>query len=306
MTTTKKGRPAAQAAAPKEAQFNEAAYQADASAATALAVARLEADTNARAVATQVGYLLPADSTDPELIARDIQANMRRSVEACLEVGRGLTVLKAACAHGEFLDRLELIGVDRTVAKRFMQAAVKFSNGATSHHLLQAAGTQSKLFELLTLDDEQIEELGANGATGDLSVDDVAAMTTKELRAAVRELRHDKQALEELGAAKNTTIDKLRAAQKKLNKLPPNEALALLQREATGAMNETLGCIEGHLRQALVQLGHEEGDHTVFMAGLVCQPLAALRALLEEFQLPDVSTAAQAEAAAAAATWAKG
>ncbi len=65
-------------------------------------VARLgnEQEASVRAIAIQLGYQLPADCTDPDLIQRDIAANMRRSVEACLEVGRGLQVLKAACPTG--------------------------------------------------------------------------------------------------------------------------------------------------------------------------------------------------------------
>lgn len=41
-----------------------------------------EHDSQVRAVAAQLGYQLPADCTDPDLIQRDIAANMRRSVEA--------------------------------------------------------------------------------------------------------------------------------------------------------------------------------------------------------------------------------
>lgn len=86
-------------------------------------------------------YLLDEPAcADPDLIQRDISANMRRSVEACLEVGRGLAVLKQACEHGQFMAQLDVLGIDHSVAKRFMQAAVKFSNGATSHHLISAIG----------------------------------------------------------------------------------------------------------------------------------------------------------------------
>ncbi|MDF5958418.1 hypothetical protein P4052_04220, partial [Pseudomonas aeruginosa] len=87
-----------------------------------------EHDNQVRAVAAQLGYQLPADCTDPDLIQRDGAANMRRSVEACLEVGRGLQVLKKACGHGEFADRLEVRGIDRHVAARFMQSAAPFAS----------------------------------------------------------------------------------------------------------------------------------------------------------------------------------
>ena len=144
--------------------------------------------SHVRAVALQIGYLLPADATDPDLIQRDIAANMRRSVEACLEVGRGLAVLKSACAHGEFISRIDVLGIDTRVAQRFMATAKKFSNAALTP-LLKAAGNQTKLFEMLVLDDEQIEELELTGQTGELSLDDVATMSVKELRGALRELR---------------------------------------------------------------------------------------------------------------------
>ena len=156
----------------------------------ALALAASQQESAVRAVAQQLGYQLPADCTDPDLIQRDIAANMRRSVEACLQVGMGLTVLKSACQHGEFIARLDVLGIEVTVAQRFMHAARKFSNAATSR-LLGAAGNQSKLLEMLVLDDEQIEELELTGQTGELSLDDVATMSVKELRAALRQAKQD-------------------------------------------------------------------------------------------------------------------
>ena len=143
-------------------------------------------NTRVIAVARQMGYQLPADCVDPDLIQRDIAANMRRSVEACLEVGRGLLALKEACGRSEFTARLDILGLDKTVASRFMQAAAKFSKVASTQ-LLKAAGNQTKLFEMLVLDDEQIEELELTGQTGELKLDDVATMSVKELRAALRE-----------------------------------------------------------------------------------------------------------------------
>ncbi|WP_253195812.1 hypothetical protein [Burkholderia cenocepacia] len=99
-------------------------------AANQLAVLDQERDSTVRAVATQLGYQLPADCTDPDLIQRDIAANMRRSVEACLEVGRGLRVLKEACEHGQFGARLDVLGIEPRVAQRFMASATKFSKAA--------------------------------------------------------------------------------------------------------------------------------------------------------------------------------
>lgn len=172
-------------------KLNETALAVLDASASDLAMARAQQDSAVRAVALQLGYQLPADCTDPDLIQRDISANMRRSVEACLEVGKGLAVLKTACGHGNFMARLEVLGIDVYVASRFIQSAKKFSNLRSTANLAQAIGSQTKLFEMLVLDDEQIEELELTGQTGELSLDDVATMSVKELRAALRQAKQD-------------------------------------------------------------------------------------------------------------------
>lgn len=249
-----------------------------------------------RAVASQVGYQLPADCTDPDIIQRDIAANMRRSVEACLEVGRGLAVLKQACEHGQFMARLDVLGIETRVAQRFILSAVKFSNAATSPHLTKAIGTQSKLFEMLVLDDEQIEELELTGQTGELKLDDIASMSVKELRAALREARKDEAANAEVMAEKNRLLDIERAKSKRMATIPPDEALGALRKEITAVANDARGAIVGQLRAGLVALQnhHEEradGDSVLWAAGVLGQLTKDLATLRDEFGIPDVSAA---------------
>lgn len=181
---------------------------ADMRALDAVAVANQQQHNAARIVASQLGYQLPADCVDPDLIQRDIAANMRRSIEACLEVGKGLLVLKEACQHGAFMARLDVLGIEPSVARRFMQAAAKFSKRAAPH-VLAAAGNQSKLFELLLLDDEQIEELELTGQTNGLTIDDIGKMGFRELRKECRGLRDKVHALERLNDDKNKKIDEI-------------------------------------------------------------------------------------------------
>lgn len=252
-----------------------------------------------RAVALQVGYQLPADCTDPDLIQRDISANMRRSVEACLEVGRGLVVLKEACGHGNFTARLDVLGIVPRVAQRFMAAAAKFSN-ATSKSLLAAAGNQTKLFELLVLDDDQIEELSLTGQTGNLKIDAVATMSVSELKVALRESIAECEAKDDLLAEKNKTIDAERAKSRRVQAAPPDEALDQLRKEVTAIANDARGAIVGQLRAGMQALqNHHDtagaGDSIIWMAGIVGQLTADLTALRDEFGIPDVSAAAVPE-----------
>lgn len=258
--------------------------------------------TRVRAVAASMGYQLPADCTDPDLIQRDIAANMRRSVEACLQVGMGLRVLKETCQHGQFVARLDVLGMEYTVATRFMQAATRFPKVATSQ-LLKATNSQSKLFEMLVLDDEQVQELELTGQTGELKLDDVATMSVKELRAKLREARAEKQAVEKVLQTKNQQIDKLQLVQV----LPPDELYQEVKKKASAVSNDALGAVRGGVRQALIAVKDAPGEgpsKTVFMAALVGQLQAEINALREEFNLPDVSTAADQELAAEVAQWA--
>ena len=260
----------------------------------ALVEAQLQHNAAVRAVALRVGYQLPADAADPDLIQRDIAANMRRSVEACLEVGRGLIVLKEACQHGEFMARIEVLNLDHSVCKRFMQAAAKFSNGATSHHLTKAIGNQSKLFEMLVLDDEQIEELELTGQTGELKLDDVATMSVKELRKKLRELKAEVEAAEERIAVRGQQRDEAEEQARGFKKLLPDGKVDALMAEATKQMNDALAAINGKFRQALLALeALDQGeagikDYRPMAAGLVGQLQQSITTIRDEFLLVDI------------------
>jgi len=265
--------------------------------ATQQQVATLTAEHEAkvRAEAAKMGYQLPADSTDPDLIERDIVANMRRSVEACLEVGRGLQVLKIACGHGNFIERLEARNIDRHVAKRFITAAMKFSSLPSSSALTKAIGSQSKLMEMLVLDDEEIEELELTGQTGELSLDDVATMSVKELRKALRESRETLSAKERVMAditAKNNQLATELAKKPKVIVVQPVEEAKQLRQEVVATAYEVEGTLQGTLRKAfadLEQLAQQTGeDHRGFTAALVRNLEVTLMAIRSEFHLPEL------------------
>lgn len=252
-------------------------------------------EAQVRAVAAQLGYQLPADCTDPDLIQRDIAANMRRSVEACLEVGRGLQVLKQACPHGEFVERLDVLGLDRKVAVKFMTSAARFASLGSDSALTRALGNQSKLFEMLVLDDEEIQDLELTGQTGELSLDDVATMSVKELRKALREAREDKKALAQVNADKNAKIDELAAALAKKPKVivvQPVEEAKQLRQEVVATAYEVESTLQGTLRKAfadLEQLAQQTGeDHRSFTAALVRNLEVTLMAIRSEFHLPEL------------------
>ncbi|TAG43995.1 MAG: hypothetical protein EAZ30_17665 [Betaproteobacteria bacterium] len=268
---------------------------------TAMAVVDFEGQENLIALAQQFGY---KDALSVGALEDGIRFYQQRTAEACMELGKRLVLLKEATQHGEFKSRLDLLGIEDRMARRFMAAAVKFSKRATLP-VLNAANSQSKLLELLVLDDSELAELSDGGTVRGLTVDDVDRMGVRELRANLREARADKVADDKLLAKKSAEIDKL---SRRIAKAAPDEVLLELQKEATTLMNDALGCIRGQLRQAFIALTNHEGgsaDHSSFMAGLLGQVQADVTALRTEFDLADVSNARDQELLAEQAQWAK-
>jgi hypothetical protein len=285
------------APASKEPAISESAITENMDAANQLATLVIEANDAAHAMAAQIGY---QGAITVGALEDEIRFYQRRTVEAILETGKRLLVLKELTPHGEFSQRVEMLGFHIKTAQRFMQAAVKTSKSDKLSFLSTQVRSASAFLELVTHDDDVLENLA--------EMDDVEKMSASELRAALRESREEKGAVEKVLADKNTAMDKLRAQVKRIASVPPDDALADLQREATANMNDALGAVRGGLRAALIALnnhGDERGQQAVFMAGLVGQVAAELATLREEFNLPDVSNAADAALAGEVAQWAQ-
>ena len=263
--------------------------------ANAMALAENQLSARVRAVAAQVGYQLPSDCADPDMIQRDISVNMRRTAEAMLQIGLGLVCLKEACQHGEFLARLEVLHFDLRAAQRYMQVAKKISNTSTSTHLLKVIDSQSKLLELIVLDDEDLEELAMTGQTGELKLDDVATMSVKELRAKVRELKNEVTAKEDVLTNKAKQINALEEKVSRMKTVPPDDVLPELHAQATKWLNDTLGAIRGTFAAAIgaVDQHHQDngGDSLAFLAGAIGQVQTELDALRDRYGIPNIAPA---------------
>ena len=119
---------------------------------------------------------------------------------------------------------------------------------------------------------------------------DIAGMTVKELRAALRQAQAEKEANDKLLENKNKQIDKLEREKQRIAAMEPAAALAALRQEATSHLSATQGMVTGQLRAALLALNDAPDDEgkTLFMAGMVGQLMADLVALRDEFNLSNV------------------
>jgi hypothetical protein len=160
----------------------------------------------------QEGCRLSEGCIDLSLIQRYISAQMGNPTEDCLEIGRALVVLKAGCRHGEFLNRLGELGIEPRTASRFMAVFNRLSD-VSFKQILSAAGRQSKLFELLPLDDEQLEALAVKGRIGPLLLSEIPSMTVMGVREAVRKVQNEcLQTMDALLEEKNRLLDAERSS----------------------------------------------------------------------------------------------
>ncbi|EKN3403288.1 DUF3102 domain-containing protein [Yersinia enterocolitica] len=233
-------------------------------------------------------------------IVHETRFYMAQSAEAMLEAGRRLTILKECEPHGEFeaIVREEL-GIPERTAQRLMQASIKFMNPQ-----LQAKAPtlallgKSKLFELMTEDDDELAELADGGTVAGLTLDDVERMSCRELKAALREARETNSAQQRVLADKNEKIDALSTKLEKKSRIQPpkpDEEVKKLRAEVTALSTEAESAITVRLFSAFETLCTYCAENQIdtpkdFMAGLVCELEYAARSLRSTFDLPDTPT----------------
>lgn len=223
--------------------------------------------------------------------------DIRQAAEAGVRVGRRLIVMKAHEPHGEWMSSLSQMGIGQDTAERMMAAARRLDalpNSAMSRNLLEAARGQSKLFELLSLPDDQFKELASEGSTGSLSLDDVESMTVRELREAVREARADKLAKDEritkLSDQLNKAEEKAAKAQRKWKAATPDDQHVTLEQRVAEAKHEILaniGTQKTGLTAAMLELADHCNEHDLdcsqFMGDVIGELLGSLRNLRDGY-----------------------
>lgn len=246
--------------------------------------------TQYQVISAQFGYHL---AYNRDRMVDEVRHYMGESARTMLEAGARLALIRSQEPHGEWDDVCQSLNLERRTANRMIAAASKFSNGTTSSQLEQL-GT-SKMFELLLLDDDDADLLVNGGAVEGLgSADDIAKMTVKELRGALRDMREDSKAKDAVLAKKSELIDKLQTKQAKLKPPTPDEQCGQLRREISDWAHHAEAIIRGTMRDGIEQLFHHAlengGNHDEFVAGVVAQldrALTELRGTLLIKSAPD-------------------
>lgn len=196
-------------------------------------------------LATQLGYngTLTVGALEDE-----IRFYVRRSVEDVLELGKRLLILKEMTPHGEFNKRIEMLGFTPRMAQKFMSAILKFSK-TNSSSLLEKAGSQTKILELVALDDDEIQVIAEGGSIGDVSLDTIETMSVRELKTALREAKSDSEAKDTIIQKKDEKINQLDTELTKANSptaIAKREETEQQQLCASALENVNVACLTMH------------------------------------------------------------
>ncbi|MFP1763579.1 DUF3102 domain-containing protein [Lonsdalea quercina] len=247
----------------------------------------------------QYGEGLPYER---DRIIHEARFYMAQSAEAMLEAGKRLVILKENEPHGTFTTIVENeLGLAPQVARRMMQASVKFlgygDGSQPKRSSLRVLG-KTKLYELMVLDDDDLDQLAEGGTVAGATLDEIDRMTSRELKAALRESRENSAAQQRVLADKNSKIDELatRLAKKSRIATPePDPQSAQLRAEVSAIAFDAEAHLLGKLQAGFSELlnSHDalQSPPTEFMNGLLCQLERAIHQLRERFFLDEAPNA---------------
>ncbi|MBB7294772.1 DUF3102 domain-containing protein [Escherichia coli] len=240
----------------------------------------------------QFGDSLPYER---DRIVHETRFYMVQSAEAMLEAGKRLIILKENEPHGDFIDIVESqLSLSKRTAQVMMQASLKYLSPKLEPkaQALALLG-KTKLFELMTEDDEDLVELADGGTIAGMSLDDIDRMTSRELKAALREARETNAAQQQVLAGKDEKINELATKLEKKSRIQPpepDEEVKKLRAEVTALAVEAESAVAVRLSGAFETLCEYCSKNMIdtprdFMAGLVCQIERSVHALRETFDL---------------------
>ncbi|EAQ4376646.1 DUF3102 domain-containing protein [Salmonella enterica] len=238
----------------------------------------------------QFGEGLPYERTR---IVHEARFYMSQSTEAMLEVGKRLTILKECEPHGEFENIVRnSLGIPERTAQRIMQAAIKFLSPALEAKApTLALLNKSKLFELMTEDDEELAELAEGGTVAGLTLDDIDRMSVRELRKALRESKEDLAASRQLNNEKSQEINELKET--KFRTVDPDSTIQKLIQDFSEAHEKSLRTFIGALPDFFQRLEDDYNargvSHMGLMAGLLHDIEREIASVRAQFDIPELN-----------------
>lgn len=193
------------------------------------------------------------DSVDPEHLEHEIALWIEHSGRALYMIGTRLAVLRMMTPHGEWLPRLQRIGIAPRAAQKMIGAAIRCidQQGKARDKLMTLS--RSKVLELITLDDDQLDELEKTGRIAQLALefDDIDKFSTSELREKLREAQAELAAKARRLKAKTDEVEALKDRIERPFKPGPDSQARTAEEQ--GLLAQLRDCVLA-AEQALMQL----------------------------------------------------
>ncbi|EBO7332129.1 DUF3102 domain-containing protein [Salmonella enterica] len=242
------------------------------------------------AIMEQFGEGLPYERTR---VIHEAKFYMSQSAEAMLEAGKRLVILKENEPHGDFTEIVtSQLGMAERTARLIMQAAMKYCSPQldTKRQALAVLG-KTKLFELMTEDDEELAELTEGGTVAGMTLDDIDRMTSRELRKALRESKEDLAASRKLNAEKSQEINELKETQ--FRTVDPDSTIQKLIQDFSEAHEKSLRTFIGALPDFFQRLEDDYNargvSHMGLMAGLLHDIEREIASVRAQFDIPELN-----------------
>ena len=148
---------------------------------------------------------------DRERVVTEARYLMSQSAEAMLEAGKRLIQIKENEEFGEFTTIVEdRLGLGQRTARAMMQAAAKYlSPILESKRQTFAVLGKVKLFDLMVESDDNLADLAKGGTLAGHTIDEMQAMSVRELRSALADARQTLGAKDKVIAKRDAKISSL-------------------------------------------------------------------------------------------------
>lgn len=182
------------------------------------------------------------ESLDPATLEAEIGIWVEHASRAMYMVGSRLLALRTLSPRGEWLERLQRLGIGERMAQRIMSATIKCVGSDNKPREKLLSLTRTKVLELVALDDDQLDVLEQGGtlASG-LDLDAIDRMPASELKARLRECKQEVEAKQTLIEAKNAENDQLKETLARPWK--PTEGEAAQTAEEQALLNGIRDCV---------------------------------------------------------------
>lgn len=117
---------------------------------------------------------------------RDLTQTQTTAIDA-LELGKRLLFLKAVVGHGNWLMTMQRIGIAPSSASRLTAVAIRILSLPGHARLIKAVKSKTQLFELLALDDEELEGLSLGASVRGISLSTLPQNSVAALRSLLRD-----------------------------------------------------------------------------------------------------------------------